>query len=167
MHARSVRKSARRASRGVIKPTTIGNFTYYVRGLPLGAEYVARENSTGIEKVARIGDSYGGYYEISSDSRYASITSDVTQGKHGQDDLVAAVFDVIAKDFVRFNVPESSLFHAVSGPANPFWLWVKNSPLATAGNRLRAYQIIFQLFLFDVRHLHQTVLIFLVVAYQI
>ena len=110
----------------MIKPTTIGGFTLYVNPLAAGPEYVARENNTGIEKKTRVADAQAGNYESAFDGRYVMLLADGSQGKHGQDDLILAVFDTGSKNFVSFQVPADDLYHTVSGPANPQWLWVKN-----------------------------------------
>jgi hypothetical protein len=108
----------------MLRPITINGFTF---GVNPGVEYVAREDATGIEKKIQIAPWQGGYYEAASDGRYVSIASVINQGKAGIDDLVLAVFDCQAKAWMNYGaLPPASLWHPVSGPANPFWLWIKN-----------------------------------------
>lgn len=107
-----------------MRTATINGFTFEIRPTSSCGEYVVTGN--GVERVTRIAPGFGGYYVIANDARYVVMASDVAQGKHGQEDLVICSFDMQAKEFVKFQVPESSLFHSVGGPANPEWLWAKN-----------------------------------------
>ena len=108
----------------MLRPITLNGFTFGV--LP-GVDYIAHEIATGIESKIRIADWQGGYYEHGSDGRYVSVASVINQGKAGIDDLVVAIFDCQQKAWVNFGAqPPSSLFHPISGPANPNWLWIKN-----------------------------------------
>ena len=108
----------------MLREKTVNGFTF---GINPGVEYVAREDGTGIEKKIQIAPWQGGYYEAASDGRYVSIASVINQGKSGIDDLVLAVFDCQGKAWMSYGaLPPASLWHPVSGPANPFWLWIKN-----------------------------------------
>lgn len=112
----------------MIKPTTIGGLIFGVEPYVDAPLYTARDAS-GILAQCMIGRSLGGYYEIGADAEYIVILADAEQGKHGGDELVAAAFKRSAGRFVDYlsaGLPEGKLFHAVSGPANPNFVWIKN-----------------------------------------
>jgi hypothetical protein len=113
----------------MLRPITLNGFTF---GINPGVDYIAHEDATGIEKKIQLAPWTGGYYEAKSDGRYVSIASVLNQGKSGIDDLVLAVFDCQAKTWMNYGaLPPGSLWHPVSGQANPYWLWIKNGGQVT------------------------------------